>query len=218
MIDVKHEIANGLEKAKWDKENQKLVLVYNVEGERSTKTHDSTLKEFRSVNAQLASSKSKNLKKTDNNSKAGVTTPKPSTNDDSGLVGNVSWKPANLLTVNQKNDDVVLEWHRNDPANIQKSLAEHYDFATLNDVHDPLGKPTINDTENTGNRITRREMVLMKMSKQMWKARLAYYEETNIANEIESRSFELGAGKGTGVIDKTDFKTEKVYAQIKQKK
>ena len=215
MLNAKDEIKKGLVDAKWDNDAKQLILVYDNDQGRYTETHDSDIKTYRSFNATLAykvKGKANKKKNTDNDNSDDVTTSKHSDGDDRSFEGNVSWKPASLLTLDQKNKDVEIIWAKNESANIQKKLAEHYEFATQNDINNPLGKPTINDTENTGNLITRREMVAMKMSKKMWAAKAKYHEDINIANEIEARSFEVEGKRGQ--IDKTDFKSERIYAKI----
>ncbi len=95
----------------------------------------------------------------------------------SGKKGKPTWRPAQMMDVRDKNPEYTYRWCDKDSQNIQKKLAEGWEFAK----EDHIVEPSVNDGKPLGSTTEYRELVLMKLPKETAEARSEYYQ--NLTDE-----------------------------------
>lgn len=91
--------------------------------------------------------------------------------------GRPSWRPADMLTIHNMDDNYRYRWERNDPAQIQKALAEGWEVVSLSaDKSRRSGNATVEDGAKLTSLDEYRELIKLRMPKELAEERNRYFQ------------------------------------------
>jgi hypothetical protein len=93
--------------------------------------------------------------------------------------GRRSWAPAEILQIHDLDENYRYKWANNDPANIQRLVAEGWEICSgvSGDKSKRANENSVHDGQKLSSVDTYRELVKLRMPKELAAERQAYFQE-----------------------------------------